>query len=161
MKYFKEIVLHNEYSQTALMLIFCYVIFNAFGGFLNKFDYIIILYIFMLPKIQDDTALKYAIVFGLFYDLNYQIFIGLGVLLFQLLNLIKVYAYQMVDMSKVYSRYIYAVISVMLYLLLTVQFSGYPPESYWYSFVYFAIFNIAAVSILTAIIGGARVLSPS
>jgi cell shape-determining protein MreD len=152
---------HNQYSRTALLLMLCYVIFNAFGGFLNKFDYVIILYIFILPKITEETALKYALVFGIFYDLNYQIFIGLGILLFQLLNLLKIYAYQMVDMAKAYSRFLYSIGIVALYLLLTVKFSGYPPETYWHSFAYFALLNLSAGTIISAFIGGARVLSPS
>jgi hypothetical protein len=128
-----------------IILCLCYVITNAFA--IDRFDYIIILYIFFLNDINEDTVLKYAITFGLFYDLNYQIFLGLGILLFQGLNLLKIYIFQLVDMSKGYSRFFNAAGVILLYVLLTVKFSGYPADTYWLSSAYHFATNAIAAAI--------------
>jgi cell shape-determining protein MreD len=139
----------------------CYVVFNSFGTFLNRFDYILLLYILTIPKIDEDTALKYAFVFGIFYDLNFQIFIGLGVLLFQFFNFVKIYAYQMIDLTKLYSQFLYAIAVIILYSLLTMQFAGYPAYNFWNNLVYYTLINIFGISVMLLFIGGKRAFSPS
>jgi cell shape-determining protein MreD len=160
-KRFLADILYNKYSRPVIILMACYVIFNAYGGFLNKFDYILLLYVLTIPKIDENTALKYAFVFGIFYDLNFQIFIGLGVLMFQLFNLIKIYAYQMIDITKLYSQFLYIIFVIALYSLLTMKFLGYPAYNFWVNLAYFTIINTLGVAILGLFIGGRRVLSPS
>ena len=135
----------NRYARTVLILCLCYIMANAFA--IDRFDYIIVLYILCIQDIHEETALKYAFTFGLFYDLNYQIFLGLGVLIFQGMNLFKVYIFQLVDMTKAYSRFLYAVGIVLLYVLLTVKFSGYPGDTYWVSVAYYFVMNVAAAGI--------------
>ncbi len=151
----------NIYARLFIVLALCYIFANAAGSPFNRFDYIIVLYIFCIPKIDDDTALQYATLFGIFYDLNHQIFIGLGILLFQLLNVIKIYAYLMIDMSKPYSRLLFAVGVLIVYLLLTLQFFGYPASTYWQSFAHYFIADIIALAIIIVFIGGKRAFSRS
>ena len=149
----------NNYARYSIILIICYIFANAAGNPLNRFDYIIILYILCLKKINEDTALQYAIIFGVFYDLNYQIFIGLGVLLFQALNVAKIYFYLLLDISKLYSRQLFVVGALSLYLLLTLKFFGYPSFTYWQSFAYYFFINILGVSAIMVLKGIKDVVS--
>ena len=151
----------NIYARLSIIFVICYVFTNAFGNPLSRFDYIIILYILCLNEINEDTALQYAVLFGIFYDLNYQIFIGLGVLLFQILNVIKIYAYLMIDLSKLYSRQLFIMVILSMYLLLTLKFFGYPTFIYWQSFAYHFLINLFAIAILMFFRGSRYVVSNS
>ena len=151
----------NNYSRLSIVFIICYIFFNAAGNPFNRFDYIIILYILCLKQIDENTALQYALLFGIFYDLNYHIFIGLGVLLFQMLNIIKIYAYLMIDMSKLYSRQLFIVGILALYLLLTLKFFGYPPLTYWNRFLYYICINLSGILVIMLFRGIKYVISNS
>lgn len=160
MRFLKELR-HSSYFRLVLILILFYIVSNAAGSPFNKFDYIIVLYILTLPKVDEDTALQYSILFGIFYDLNFQIFLGLGILLFQLLCFLKVQFYQRFDMSKMQSQIGFAVGLILLYIMLTLKFYGYASSVYWHSVLYFFINNLIALVIISLILGGKRALSYS
>ena len=151
----------NIYTRLFIIFVICYIITNAVGNPLNRFDYVILLYILCLKYIDEDNALQYAILFGIFYDLNYQIFVGLGILLFQVLNVIKIYAHFMVDISKLYSRLLFVIVILSLYLLLTLKFFGYPSFIYWQAFGYFFLINLSALAIIMVLKVGSYVVSQS
>jgi hypothetical protein len=144
--------------RLSIILALCYIFSNAAGNPLNRFDYVILFYILCLKNINEDTALQYAVLFGIFYDLNYQIFIGMGILIFQMLNVIKIYTYLMINMSKLYSRILFVMVGVSIYLLLTLKFCGYPSFTYWQSFAYFFLVNISAIAVISIFKGGKYVV---
>ena len=150
-------VWQNNYYRLIITLIFCYILFNAFGSPLDRFDYILIIYILTLSRINEENALSHALLFGLAYDFTYTIFMGLGILLFQLLNLFKIYMKNMVDMTKFIFHIAVSLAIMLLYLMLTLKFCGYPSDIYWASLLMHIKYNLAAIFILTLISGGRSV----
>ncbi len=144
----------NPYARMSALLCLCYVVANAFS--IDRFDYILVLYVLTQPYINEDTALKYAIVFGIFYDLNSQIFFGLGILTFMGLNVLKIYIFQLIDMSKPHYRLLYSAGLIMLYVILTLKYYGFPSATYWVSVAYYTVMNIMAVSVCWLILAVVR-----
>lgn len=148
-------VWQNNYARLAIIFALLYIFTHAFSFPLSDCDYIIAVYICTLHKIHEN-ALQYGILFGLAYDLNYQIYLGAGVILFMLLNFIKVQVFQMIDMSKIYSRFIFKSIYLIVYTFLTLRFFGWPSVSMAQSLVYFTLTSTAAVLVISLFTGGAR-----
>ena len=146
----------NEYFRAGTYLALCYVLTNAFNFPLSYFDYIIVIYILLLGRIDESNALGYALLFGLTYDLTYHIYLGLGVLLFMLLNFLKVQVNNMVDLGKINYRLLFPLFMLVLYLLLTLLFYGYKGIVYWQSFLIYLLTDLIALLVLGLVMGGRR-----
>ncbi|MDR2401177.1 MAG: hypothetical protein LBD73_05955 [Deferribacteraceae bacterium] len=146
-------IARNLYFRLAAIMALSYILTQAFA--LDSFDYIIVLYILHIRIISEDNAIPFAFTFGLFYDLVYPIYLGAGVLLFMVLNLFKIYVFQLVDMSKLYSHFIFAIGVLAGYLLVTLKLFGFPQMTILMSFAYYFTVNFA-VSIVVLLIFGRR-----
>lgn len=146
----------NEYLRLTVYLAACYVFVHSFNFPFDYFDYIIVVYILVLRRVDESNALKYAVLFGLFYDLSYHIYLGLGVLLFMLLNFIKVQANNMMDLNKINYRVLFPLFMLLLYLLLTLLFHGYAGYVYWRAFAAYLAADLVALVLLGVLVGGRR-----
>jgi hypothetical protein len=135
----------------------CYILTSALA--LDSFDYILVLYLLHMSFISEDTAIPLAFTFGLYYDLVYPMYLGTGVLLFQVLNLLKIYAFQLFDMSKLYSRLIFTIGILAGYLLFTLKLFNFPSSTFLVSFAYYFIMNFAVSAAVFLLFGRRYVFS--
>jgi hypothetical protein len=143
----------NLYLRLAAVMSLSYILTNAFA--LDSFDYIIVLYLLFVRVVSEESAIPLAFTFGLFYDLVHPLFLGVGVLLFMTLNLLKIYTFQLVDMSKLYSHFIFAVAILAFYLLITLKIFNFPQATFFMSFAYYFTVNFV-ISLVVILIFGRR-----
>jgi hypothetical protein len=87
--------------------------------------------------------------------LIHPLFLGVGVLLFMTLNLLKIYTFQLVDMSKLYSHFIFAVAILAFYLITTLKLFHFPQTTFFMSFAYYFTVNFI-ISLVVILIFGRR-----
>jgi hypothetical protein len=146
-------IIGNLYFRLAAIMSLCYILTNAFA--LDSFDYIIVLYLLHIRFITEENAIALAFTFGIFYDLVFPIFLGTGVLLFMIINLLKIYIFQLVDMSKLHSHFIFAVAVLAGYILITLKLFNFPNTTFFMSFAYYFAVNFG-ISLVVIIIFGRR-----
>jgi cell shape-determining protein MreD len=151
----------SEYFSPALILLLCHIFVNAFGWPSDRFDYVLILYVFYLSHIDEKTALGYALVFGIAYDISYPVFLGLGVLFFQVLNFMKIKAAMLFDANKAVFGLGFTVFIVIFYFAITLKFHNYEGVDFWMSLLRYLKYNVIALVLLWVIFGGSRGLSHS
>jgi hypothetical protein len=136
----------NLYLRLVILFALCYIVQNAFS--VDRFDFIIILYVLHLEFVNENDAINTAFTFGLFYDLEYQFCLGFGVLLFLLLNFIKIGGSQFFDSNSFFPKLFLSVAVMIVYILSTLLVAGFPFASYWQSFAYYFMVNFIAVFIV-------------
>ncbi|MDR2104741.1 MAG: hypothetical protein LBP51_03190 [Deferribacteraceae bacterium] len=146
-------IFRSLYFRLVVIMSLCYILTQAFA--LDSFDYIIVLYLLHIRLVSEENSIPIAFTFGLFYDLAFPIFLGAGVLLFMGLNFLKIYIFQLFDMSKLYSHFIFAIGVLAAYLLVTLRLFNFPQASFLMGFAYYFTINFA-VSLVVLLIFGRR-----
>ncbi len=90
MKTFSSLkILKNDYISLVILLSLCYVVSYTTFASISRVNYIMVLYLFYMDKINEDTIVQYSLIFGLFYDFLIDSMIGINILFFVFLSLIK------------------------------------------------------------------------
>ena len=82
-------ILKNDYISLIILLSLCYVVSYTTFASISRVNYIMILYLFYMDRINEDTIVQFSIIFGIFYDFLIDSMIGINVLFFIFLSLIK------------------------------------------------------------------------
>lgn len=129
--------------RRALVLMLLYVSTHMLTP-LSNFDYIIVYYMLLLPNVRLMRFLGYSFLFGLTYDLQYHVLLGVGVLMFLGLSVIKIVAYQAFDMTKVYTDMLFRAGLLLAYTCISMLFFGYSGDDYWATVLHYFALNLAA-----------------
>lgn len=123
---------------------------TVFSGF-GRVDYIIVIFLFFIPFIREDTMLPYSLIFGLFYDYLIDAHIGTGVLLFIFFSAVKIGSDIFFDLTKLSTRLFLSMFIILAFTVFNLFYFNYEmPRSLWYGLfgftadfaVYVAIFLI-------------------
>lgn len=118
-------ILKSNYLFLIITLILCYTAAHTTLDIFYNVDYIIIVYLFFLPFIDDDTIIAYSFIFGLFFDFLIDSYLGVGVLLFMALSFLKVSWNIMFGSGKFSSRLSLNICIIILFTLFNLLYFGY------------------------------------
>ena len=116
-------VIQNRYVSIILILILYYVLSHTTFHFLSNVNFSIILYVLIASKINEETYLPYSIIFGLYSDYAAGSYIGLNVLFFLFLSLIKMFTEYKFDLKTSFSLVIFAILSYNIFLSLILGYN--------------------------------------
>lgn len=118
--------------------VFTHIFFSEFSGI----DYIIIIYAIMLPLVNDDTAIIYSVIFGLFFDYITDSFIGSGVILFLFFSYLKISSSFFFELTSPLSKILFSFIIILIYVIFNIFYFGYNINTYFFDGILDVISNI-------------------
>lgn len=118
-------VIQNRYVSIILILILYYVLSHTTFHFLSNVNFSIILYVLIAYKINEETYLPYSIIFGLYSDYSAGSYIGLNVLFFLFLSLIKMFTEYKFDLKTSFSLVIFGIFAILSYNIFLSLILGY------------------------------------
>ncbi len=118
-------IIQNRYVFIILILILCYVLSYTTFHFLSNVNYAVIIYMLISYKINEETYLPYSIIFGLYSDYLTDSYIGLNVLFFLFLSIIKMFAEYKFDLKTSFSLVIFSMLAILSYNLFFSIILGY------------------------------------
>lgn len=118
-------VIQNRYVSIILILILYYVLSYTTFHFLSNLNFSIIVYVLIASKINEETYLPYSIIFGLYSDYSAGSYIGLNVLFFLFLSLIKMFTEYKFDLKTSFSLVIFSMFAILSYNIFLSLILGY------------------------------------
>ena len=135
-------IIKNRYVSIILILTLWFIFSRTVFVFLSGINFSVILYVLISSKIDEKTYIPYSIIFGLYSDYIISSYIGLSVLFFLLLSIIKMFSEYKFDSKsvlsiiKMFSEYkfdsksvltilLYSIFSIILYNLFLAVVLGY------------------------------------
>ncbi len=94
-----------------LWFIFSRTLFSVFSGV----NFSIILYALIAGRIDEKTYIPYSIIFGLYSDYIINSYIGLNVLFFLFLSILKIFSEYKFDSKSIFTIISYSVFSIFIY----------------------------------------------
>ena len=79
----------------------------------------------IISKISEETYLPYSIIFGLYSDYSAGSYIGLNVLFFLFMSLIKMFTEYKFDLKTSFSLIIFSIFAILLYNIFFSIILGY------------------------------------
>jgi cell shape-determining protein MreD len=135
--------LFNIYTAIICILILSHIITSVQGGILTSFDYLIIIYIIVLEKINEDNLIFYSLIFGLFADFVRDGFYGPGIIMFAIFALLRFKADIVMDTTKLSSKAILYFVISFIYCFFSLLITGYWGEVLFTTAFVRSFFNIA------------------
>lgn len=118
-------IIQNRYVSVILILILCYVLSHTTFYFLSNVNFSIIIYMLIISKISEETYLPYSIIFGLYSDYSAGSYIGLNVLFFLFMSLIKMFTEYKFDLKTSFSLIIFSIFAILSYNIFFSIILGY------------------------------------
>lgn len=118
-------VIQNKYVTVILILVLCHVLSHTTFLFLSNVNYVIIVYVLISSKINEETYLPYSIILGLYSDYLSASYIGLGILFFLFLSLIKMFLEYKFDLKTSLSLVIFSFVAIFMYNIFFSFVLGY------------------------------------
>ena len=118
-------IIQNRYVSVILILILCYVLSHTTFYFLSNVNFSIIIYMLIISKISEETYLPYSIIFGLYSDYSAGSYIGLNVLFFLFMSLIKMFTEYKFDLKTSFSLIIFNIFAILSYNIFFSIILGY------------------------------------
>lgn len=118
-------IIQNRYVSVILILILCYVLSHTTFHFLSNVNFAIIIYMLIISKISEETYLPYSIIFGLYSDYSAGSYIGLNVLFFLFMSLIKMFTEYKFDLKTSFSLIIFSIFAILSYNIFFSIILGY------------------------------------
>ncbi len=115
----------NRYVSLIFILTLCYILGNTSFYFLSGINFSIIIYIFIAYDIDEKTYIPYSIILGLYSDYILSSFIGLGVLFFLSLSMLKMFSEYKFDSNSMVSVISLSIFSIISYNLFAAIVTGY------------------------------------
>ena len=110
-------IIKNRYVSIILILTLWFIFSRTVFVFLSGINFSVILYVLISSKIDEKTYIPYSIIFGLYSDYIISSYIGLSVLFFLLLSIIKMFSEYKFDSKSVLTILLYSIFSIILYNL--------------------------------------------
>lgn len=105
----------NRYVSIILILVLWFVFSRTLFTFLSSVNFSVILYVLISHKIDDKTYIPYSIIFGLYSDYIISSYIGLNVLFFLFLSLIKMFSEYKFDSKSIFTVFVNSLFSIFIY----------------------------------------------
>lgn len=118
-------IIQNKYVSVILILIVCYVLSHTVFHFLSKVNFSVVIYMLVFSKINEETYLPYSVIFGLYSDYTACSYIGLGVLFFLFLSILKIFAEYKFDLKSPFSLTLFSFFAVFSYNIFFPFILGY------------------------------------
>lgn len=118
-------IIQNRYVSVILILILCYVLSHTTFHFLSNVNFSIIIYMLIISTISEETYLPYSIIFGLYSDYSAGSYIGLNVLFFLFMSLIKMFTEYKFDLKTSFSLIIFSIFAILSYNIFFSIILGY------------------------------------
>ena len=120
--------LNNRYSYIYIIIILfaVYSLLRASVPAVSGINFVIIIYLLILNNITEDSYIIYSIIFGLFSDFILGSYIGLSVLFFLFISIIKMITEEKVDLYSYFSNNVFALVIIFIYNIFYVSILGYP-----------------------------------
>lgn len=118
-------IIKNRYVSIILILTLWFIFSRTVFVFLSGINFSVILYVLISSKIDEKTYIPYSIIFGLYSDYIISSYIGLSVLFFLLLSIIKMFSEYKFDSKSVLTILLYSIFSIILYNLFLAVVLGY------------------------------------
>ena len=118
-------IIKNRYISIILILTLWFIFSRTVFVFLSGINFSVILYVLISSKIDEKTYIPYSIIFGLYSDYIISSYIGLSVLFFLLLSIIKMFSEYKFDSKSVLTILLYSIFSIILYNLFLAVVLGY------------------------------------
>ena len=118
-------MLNSIYFRSFVLLCILYILTNSFGWYFAAFDFVVIVYIFFVRKVNERNFMQLGLIFGLFADFIRSGVFGPNVLLFMLFGLMKMRSDILFDMDKRSSRFLFYLAVVLAYVLFNTWLEGY------------------------------------
>lgn len=118
-------IIKNRYVSIILILILCYVLSHTTFHFLSNVNYSIILYLLISQYINEETYISYSIIFGLYSDYIAASYIGLNILFFLFLSIVKMFIEYKFDLKTSFSIVIFSAFAVLAYNINFATILGY------------------------------------
>lgn len=118
-------IIKNRYVSIILILTLWFIFSRTVFVFLSGINFSVILYVLISSKIDEKTHIPYSIIFGLYSDYIISSYIGLSVLFFLLLSIIKMFSEYKFDSKSVLTILLYSIFSIILYNLFLAVVLGY------------------------------------
>ena len=118
-------IIKNRYVSIILILTLWFIFSRTVFVFLSGINFSVILYVLISSKIDEKTYIPYSIIFGLYSDYIISSYIGLSVLFFLLLSIIKMFSEYKFDSKSVLTILLYSIFSIILYNLFLTVVLGY------------------------------------
>ena len=110
-------IIKNRYVSIILILVLWFVFSRTIFTFLSSVNFSVILYVLISSKIDEKTYIPYSIIFGLYSDYIIASYIGLNVLFFLFLSLIKMFSEYKFDSKSTLTIFLYSIFSILTYNL--------------------------------------------
>lgn len=110
-------IIKNRYVSIILILVLWFVFSRTIFTFLSGVNFSVILYVLLSSKIDEKTYIPYSIIFGLYSDYIIASYIGLNVLFFLFLSLIKMFSEYKFDSKSTLTIFLYSIFSILTYNL--------------------------------------------
>lgn len=118
-------IIKNRYVSIILILTLWFVLSRTVFVFLSGVNFSVILYVLISSKIDEKTYISYSIIFGLYSDYIISSYIGLSVLFFLFLSIIKMFSEYKFDSKSILTIILYSVFSIILYNVFLAIVLGY------------------------------------
>ena len=118
-------IIKNRYVSIILILTLWFIFSRTVFVFLSGINFSVILYVLIFSKIDEKTYIPYSIIFGLYSDYIISSYIGLSVLFFLLLSIIKMFSEYKFYSKSVLTILLYSIFSIILYNLFLAVVLGY------------------------------------
>lgn len=118
-------ILKNDYVKLIVILIIVYILGHTPFRFMGKINFVIVVFLLYLPKINKDTMFYYSVIFGLLNDFMLNSFIGMSVILFMVLCIVWISSCEMFSMSSVISKLSGALFILLLFNVFYMVYLGY------------------------------------
>lgn len=108
-------IIKNRYVSIILILVLWFVLSRTLFTFVSGVNFSVILYVLISYKIDEKTYIPYSIIFGLYSDYIIASYIGLNVLYFLFLSVIKMFSEYKFDSKSVLTILLYSIFSILTY----------------------------------------------
>lgn len=118
-------ILKNDYIKLIVILVVVYILGHTPFLFTGKINFVIIVFLLYLPKINKDTMFYYSVIFGLLNDFMINAFIGMSIILFIVLSIVWISSCEMFSMSSFISKLSGSLFILFLFNVFYMVYFGY------------------------------------
>ncbi len=143
-------ILKSDYFKISIILSIWYIFSHTSYPIVSHVSFVIILFLIYARNINNDNLIWYSLVFGLFYDYTIGSALGVSVLIFVGLSIVKVMLNEFFDWSLWQTRITGSFMFILAFHVYTIFYFGYDfVESYYYMwsdvFIDFSVYLVISI----------------
>ncbi len=139
--------IQNKYIAIILILAVCYIFSHAIFRFLSSVNFSIVIYMIIIKNIDESNYIPYSIIFGLYSDYMTHSFIGLNILFFLFISLVKIFSEYKFNLKSSVSLIFFSLTFIFLYNFFLFIILGYD-----FTFSYMYILKVFIINFVVYLI---------